>query len=194
MPEILETRRLIRQEKLRNREALSLEQRQAASHIITTRIQDLIERFDWKTIHCYLAFRSEVITGRLIELAIAKGVTVIVPWVEADGELSHHQLLSLDGLTEGPFGLHHPARNEFTHLEEIEAVLLPLSAFDRTGNRLGYGKGFYDRFLSRLRPDTLRIGLAFAIQEAEDIPSMDHDQRLHMIVTEKEIVTIPQNG
>jgi 5-formyltetrahydrofolate cyclo-ligase len=188
MPEILELRRSIRTEKLSQREALSEEVRQAASAAITSRVLTLIEEGGWKTIHCYLAFRSEATTAQLIEQLIGRGIKVIVPWVESDGELSHHQLLSLDGLSEGPYGLPHPSRNEFQETDSIEAVMLPLSAFDRAGNRLGYGKGFYDRFLQKLPAKTRRIGLAFAIQEAEHIPAMDHDQKLDMIVTENEII------
>jgi 5-formyltetrahydrofolate cyclo-ligase len=191
MPEILDTRRSIRAEKLQQRESLAEEVRQNASVAITSRILSLVEAEGWTTLHCYLAFRSEVTTGVLIEQLLEKGIKVIVPWVESDGELSHHQLLGLDGLSEGPYGLPHPARNEFLELDSVNAVLLPLSAFDRSGNRLGYGKGFYDRFLAKLPRSTRRIGLAFAIQEADEIPAMDHDQTLHMIVTEDEIITAP---
>lgn len=191
MPEILEQRRSIRADKLQQRESLLPEERLEASTAITGRILALVESEGWRTVHCYLAFRSEVITGPLIEDLIDRGITVVVPWVEADGELSHHRLLEIEGLSEGPYGLPHPARNEFLNLETIEAVLLPLSAFDRGGNRLGYGKGFYDRFLQKLPQSTRRIGLAFAIQEANRIPAMEHDQQLHMIVTENEIIHTP---
>lgn len=194
MPEILETRRSIRTEKLQKRESLDEAVRSDASATVTSRLLALIEENRWKTVHCYLAFRSEVTTGALIEELLAKGVKVIVPWVEPDGELSHHQLLGLDGLGEGPYGLPHPARNEFLALDSIDAVLLPLSAFDRDGNRLGYGKGFYDRFLQKLPAKTRRIGLAFAMQETSDIPAMDHDQKLDMIVTESEIITAPHTA
>ena len=189
MPEILETRAQIRKEKLASRELLAFELREASSGAIADRAFELVEQNSWKTLHCYLAFRSEVLTAPLIKRALASGIRVIVPWVESDGELSHHQLLSLDGLSEGPYGLPHPARNEFTVLDSIDAVFLPLAAFDRSGNRLGYGKGFYDRFLSQLPSTTLRIGLAFAMQEADRIPAMDHDQKLDMIITEHEVIS-----
>jgi 5-formyltetrahydrofolate cyclo-ligase len=189
MPEILETRRAIRTEKLKQREALSTESRQAASDVITNSVIQLVRTSNWRVVHSYLAFRSEVLTTAIIEKLLSLNVIVIVPWVEDNGELSHHQLLGLDSLGEGPYGLPHPARNEYHHLDRIDAVLLPLAAFDRSGNRLGYGKGFYDRFLAALPSSTKRIGLAFATQEAEAIPTMEHDQKLDMIITEREIIT-----
>lgn len=188
MPEILEIRRSIRTEKLRQREAMSEGMRRVASAAITSEVLTLIEDEAWETVHCYLSFRSEVSTATLIGQLIVNGTKVITPFVEPDGELSHHELIGLEGCSKGPYGLPHPARNEFLATDLIEAVFIPLSAFDRSGNRLGYGKGFYDRFLQRLPAKTRRIGLAFAIQEAEQIPAMEHDQKLDMILTENEMI------
>lgn len=190
MPDILETRRILRTEKLTQREALPPEARTAASAAIEQRMLELVRDRGWKVLHCYLAFRSEVTTNSLIEKMLAEGFTVVVPVVEPDGDLSHHQLIEPQAVSDGPYGVPHPARNEFTKLDTIDAVLLPLAAFDRSGNRLGYGKGFYDRFLATLPTTATRIGLAFAIQEAQEIAAMDHDQKLDMIVTEQEIIII----
>jgi 5-formyltetrahydrofolate cyclo-ligase len=89
-------------------------------------------------------------------------------------------------LREGPFGAMVPEVDDFI---EPEILIVPLVAFDARGGRLGYGGGFYDRTLERLRARraTLAIGFAFAAQEAETLPLEPTDQPLDMIVTEQGI-------
>ncbi len=92
-------------------------------------------------------------------------------------------------MKEGPFGAKIPVLDEFF---EPEVVIVPLVAFDRHGGRLGYGGGFYDRTLERLRAKraTLAIGFAYADQAAEALPLESTDQPLDMIVTEGEIIDL----
>ncbi|MGH1578403.1 5-formyltetrahydrofolate cyclo-ligase [Planktotalea sp.] len=91
-------------------------------------------------------------------------------------------------MIEGTFGAFIPASGNWI---EPEIVIVPLVAFDRKGGRLGYGGGFYDRTLERLRARraTLAIGFAFAAQEADALPLEPTDQPLDMIVTETGIIT-----
>lgn len=92
-------------------------------------------------------------------------------------------------MVEGTFGAWIPADGDWI---EPEIVIVPLVAFDRKGGRLGYGGGFYDRTLQRLRARraTLAIGFAFAAQEAEALPLEATDQPLDIIITERDILTI----
>ncbi|MDJ0823560.1 MAG: 5-formyltetrahydrofolate cyclo-ligase [Paracoccaceae bacterium] len=91
-------------------------------------------------------------------------------------------------LRDGPFGAQVPARDDFF---DPEIVIVPLVAFTRTGGRLGYGGGFYDRTLEQLRAKrpTLAIGFAYAAQEADDLPLEQTDQPLDLIVTESDVIT-----
>ncbi|MEN8892250.1 5-formyltetrahydrofolate cyclo-ligase [Planktotalea arctica] len=93
-------------------------------------------------------------------------------------------------MVEGTFGAFIPAHGEWI---EPEIVIVPLVAFDRSGGRLGYGGGFYDRTLERLRARraTLAIGFAFAAQEAQGLPLEPTDQPLDLIITEAGIITPP---
>lgn len=92
-------------------------------------------------------------------------------------------------MEEGTFGALIPARGDWI---EPEILIVPLVAFDRQGGRLGYGGGFYDRTLKRLRARraTLAIGFAFAAQEADSLPLEPTDQPLDMIVTETGIISL----
>ena len=89
----------------------------------------------------------------------------------------------------GQFGAQIPALDDFF---EPEIVIVPLVAFDRQGGRLGYGGGFYDRTLEKLRAKrgTLAIGFAFAAQEADGLPLEATDQPLDMIVTETGVISV----
>lgn len=95
-------------------------------------------------------------------------------------------------LQPGPFGTSHPA--ESAPLVTPQVLIVPLAAFDRAGNRLGYGGGYYDRTLQLLRSagQVTAIGLAFATQELPAIPAEPFDQQLDMIVTDRDIIHVPR--
>ena len=90
-----------------------------------------------------------------------------------------------DALIPGSFGTMHPAGEPVIP----DFILTPLLAFDRHGNRLGYGAGYYDRSFARL-PEAFRLGCAFAFQEVPAVPAGPDDQRLHAIATERGIIRI----
>ena len=96
-------------------------------------------------------------------------------------------------MVEGPFGARIPERPQYF---EPELLIVPLVAFTRDGGRLGYGGGFYDRTLERLRAarPTLAVGFAFAAQEAAELPLEPTDQPLDLIVTEAEVIEPPRLG
>lgn len=95
-----------------------------------------------------------------------------------------------DGLVPGGFGTSIPAEDKPEIVPQV--LFVPLLAFDRQGYRLGYGGGFYDRTLEKLRGErsTLAIGVAFAAQEVPAVPRDQHDQRLDWIVTEAEAIRL----
>ena len=96
-------------------------------------------------------------------------------------------------MIDGPFGARVPAVEDWI---EPEVLIVPLVAFDARGNRLGYGGGFYDRTLERLRAKrpTLAIGFAFDAQEADALPLEPTDQPLDLIVTESRVLRFAPAG
>ena len=77
--------------------------------------------------------------------------------------------------------------------EQVEVIVLPGSVFDEQGGRLGYGGGYYDRFIALQAPQAKRIGLAFEMQIEKQLPLQPHDQKLHLIITEKRIIDCREN-
>ncbi|MBC8077316.1 MAG: 5-formyltetrahydrofolate cyclo-ligase [Chloroflexales bacterium] len=140
-------------------------------------------------LHCYLPMRSEASTLPLLAQALASGKRVAVPVTRrGQPELEHSWLRALDDLEPGAFGTPQPRVLVPCDPALCDLVIVPLLGFDRHCQRLGYGKGHYDRLLATLRVP--RVGVAFAAQEFPHIPPDPWDVALDAIVTEDEVVTI----
>jgi len=137
----------------------------------------------------YLPIRSEIDPRPAMAEAAAHGPVAVPVIAEAGLPLDFSLWEPGCALRAGPFGAMVPEVDRFI---EPEILIVPLVAFDRRGGRLGYGGGFYDRTLERLRRrrPTLAIGFAYAAQEAEGLPLEPTDQPLDMVVTEAEVISV----
>ena len=136
-------------------------------------------------VSAYVAIGQEADPAPLLERLRARGHIVVVPRVVGRGTpLEFHRYEAGAQLVPGGFGLLEPARH--WPIVDPDILAVPLLAFDREGYRVGYGAGFYDRTLARLRAarDVVAVGFAFAAQEFPEVPHDENDQRLDWIVTE----------
>lgn len=136
----------------------------------------------------YMAMRTEIDPTAAMEEAAAHGL-VGVPVIMGAAQPLKFRLWEPDcTLIDGAFGAKIPQNGDWM---TPQIVIVPLVAFDKTGGRLGYGGGFYDRTLEQLRAlrPTMAIGFAYAAQEDTDLPLEPTDQPLDMIVTEQGIIT-----
>ncbi|MGI9367836.1 MAG: 5-formyltetrahydrofolate cyclo-ligase [Ruegeria sp.] len=136
----------------------------------------------------YMPIRTEIDPVPAMAEASAYG-PVGVPVIQAQGQALRFSRWTPEGaVKDGPFGARVPETDDFF---EPEILIVPLVAFDGQGGRLGYGGGFYDRTLQKLRDKraTLAIGFAFDAQEADKLPLELTDQPLNMVVTESRILT-----
>lgn len=177
----------LRAEGFARRDALAPEARHAASLAIAERLLALPELADLEPVGAYWPMRSEVDPRPAMEALVAKGRIVALSQIRHP-ELSWRAWRPDDMLVHGGFGVREPgpdAAEVFPH-----ALLVPLCAFDRTGGRLGYGKGHFDRSIAGLsgRHRLLTVGVAFAVQEIDAVPCEPHDRRLDLVVTESEVV------
>jgi len=107
--------------------------------------------------------------------------------------MAFHPLMQLSGLPKNRFALREPVPGIACPAQHLDLILVPLVAFDRSGNRLGAGGGYYDRYLAAApAPGPLTIGVAFSFQESASLPVQDWDIPLHAIVTEKEFILANQ--
>jgi 5-formyltetrahydrofolate cyclo-ligase len=138
-----------------------------------------------KVIMFYVDMRNEVMTKATINKAFNEEKRVVVPRVKKGYGLLAIEIQSLEELSLGTFGVMEPPEKEEILLEDIDVVVVPGVAFDRNGYRLGYGAGYYDNFLPKLRSDAKKIAVAFEMQLKDLIPIEPHDVKMDMIITEK---------
>ncbi|MBK9248629.1 MAG: 5-formyltetrahydrofolate cyclo-ligase [Ignavibacteria bacterium] len=172
------------------RDALPVDVRSAQSQRIAESLLALPEFVAASIIHSYLSFGSEVDTEFIRIVAFRQGKQVSVPITDkSNPTLLHSFIEDTEEFTFGDWNIlvpKEPIIESNFRTSEHDIILVPLVGFDRNKHRLGYGKGYYDRFLSK--QDAIKIGLAFSCQETELIPTEPHDQALTMIITEREII------
>lgn len=173
--------------------------RDAASSLIGTRLLQLPELTRASTVMTYVSVGTEVATRDLLSRLASLGKTLFIPYCR-DMHLQLFRLRSVEELVPGTLGIPEPPPElqadpeRQGRPEEIDLVLIPGLAFDRYGNRLGQGKGYYDRFLRLLRPTALKLGLAFDCQIVEDLPRTPRDVPVDAVLTEKMLYRFPRNG
>lgn len=176
----------IRIKLIAQRESLDKETVETASDIITRAFVDAKLLEDKTNILCYLAVNNEVATKLLIDDLQAKHKKVYVAAYDKDkGAYVFAEFDGWDNLAIGPYDVRQPVDSPET--EQIDMAILPGVAFDTKGNRLGYGKGVYDKLLAGM--DCPKIGLAYDFQVVDALPTEPHDLKMDMVITEKRIVT-----
>ena len=189
-----ESRQDLRKRILGTRDRLSDNERSRKSISVMNNFWGLPEMRQWTTLFMYVNFRSEVETVELIKKCLRQGIRVAVPLVDASA-VSMIPLLINDpekDLAPGYYNIPEPDPQRALRVEpgEIDAAVIPGSVFDTNGGRLGYGGGYYDRFLVNDAPQAKRIGFAFELQLVDKVPLEPHDQPLDILITEKRIVNI----
>lgn len=136
----------------------------------------------------YVAKPPEVDTHPIISALLERGTSVAVPIIERETcTLRISYIKTLEVLVESTFHVPEPIGNEIpADPKDIPTILVPMVAFDKTGARLGYGAGYYDRFLCT-NTHMRKIGIAFSCQETDGIPCDPFDIRMDYIITEKGI-------
>ena len=172
----------LRQSARELRDSLTTQQPKAGEEIANVFPMKLLERFG-PDVAGYIAIGSELDPAPLMGKLRAAGAKLSLPRVEADDSMTFRRFDSVDNLEAGPFGLLQPSGDAEETLPTL--ILTPMLAFDAAGNRLGYGKGHYDRALARLREAgrAFVCGLAFAEQEVIGIPAEATDIPLDWVVT-----------
>lgn len=140
---------------------------------------------------CYVSTEIEVDTIRIIEYSLRNGKNVFVPKCASKGNaMTFHRISSLDSLVEGMYGILEPDESllPFDGNDKKNTVcIVPALSYNELGMRLGYGKGYYDRFLSE-NEKVYPIGLCYSKFIRNDIPTDKHDKPVKMIITEERII------
>lgn len=135
-----------------------------------------------QTVFCYVSFGSEIITLPFLSEILQNKKTLVVPkCLDTSGNMIAVRITSLNDLSEGLYGILEPKSFEPFDKSLIDAAIIPGAAFDSSGYRLGYGKGYYDRFLSETA--ILKIGICHKELFFNTIPHLDHDIKCDSVIT-----------
>lgn len=192
----------LRRAVIARRDAIDLDVRAAKSAVICARLAELLGRLDAAaphTVAVYAAMGSEVDSAAFAAAAAKRGWRVAYPCMlsaidaAACGQRMCMRAVAADDTSAAPF-IAHPARAfaatdidsdrfPIVPAEALDMIIVPLAAFDRTGARLGYGGGCYDRYLPTLSPACQIIGIAFDEQRVDHVPTDAHDLPLPHIIS-----------
>lgn len=157
-------------------------------NFISKNIKKICTHKKIKRLGFYYPINYELDIISIISKINIKGLKSFLPVVEKNNKMSFREWKRNEPFFVNRFGILEP--NKKNRKAKPEVILVPLLAFDRNKNRLGYGRGFYDRFLNQIsnQINLISIGIAFSFQETKRIPLEKHDKKLNFIITEKSMI------
>ena len=186
-------KKAIRDEVLEKRDRIPYAIKAEKDMLIRNSLYALPEFLDAKKILLYASFRSEVETHSIIKKSLKSGKNLMLPRVYKEGHrLLLYELKDLRELNAGYMGIPEPfvPDERIVAIDDIDLVIIPGAAFDYSGNRLGYGAGYYDSLLAERKRKMPVIALAYEEQIVDPIPSEEHDVKVDMIVTDQRVIRI----
>ena len=179
-------KRALRDRVLERRDAMASAQRRTCGAALRARLIALPVVVRARTVLCFASFRSEVDTAPFIDWCLEQGKTVALPRIVGPRHMEAFAVTDPDhDLVPGRWDIPEPRQGlPLVDPASIDVVVVPGSAFDDEGGRMGYGGGFYDAFLRRMRRDSCRIGIGFDLQMVERVPCEAHDLCVDLVVTE----------
>lgn len=186
--ELKRAKRDVRRSVLARRDAMPPAERTSQAQAVTDHFLALPEVTRAKTVLAFWSFGSELSTSPLIAGLHDRGAVVALPRI-VGGDLEARSYRPGDAVTQTTFGAFEPAAGMALDPSQIDVIAVPAVAFDREGRRVGYGGGFYDRFLPQTRRDATRVGIAYGLQLLAPglaLPSGNFDLRVDLVITGSE--------
>ncbi len=175
----------LRKAMLLKRDSLSASERNVASESISNRLFSIDRVKEAEIVAIYSSIGSEVETREMILKAVSLGKEVLLPILASGNSLEFGKFESFEKMKPGRFGILEPIQ-KFDSKLHPQVIIIPGVAFGACMHRVGYGKGYYDRFLASL--PSFRIGICFDFQIVDKLPHHEDDQRMQMIISEKQVV------
>ena len=178
----------LRKNILKMRDSMDEADRFSADETVLLKLLALKEYRD--TIFTFVIYSSEVYTKQLISESLRRGKRVLVPVVDNDKkEMILSELKRAEALQTSDMGILEPSGENIRPVEPkiVDICITPGAVFDKRGYRIGYGGGFYDKMMPRFRSDAKKIGVGYDFQLVDEVPKEEHDQKIDMLITDKEI-------
>jgi 5-formyltetrahydrofolate cyclo-ligase len=174
----------------RLRAAIPPAERSRLAELIEEALFGLPDVLGAETILLFYSFGTEVATAGMSERILGSGKRLLLPYLGDEGTMEAAEFRRGDPLEPTSYGPREPGGRIAVNPQMVDVVVTPGLAFDRAGNRLGYGGGHYDRYLKRMGSVAVRVGIAFSVQIVDHVPSDAGDQRVDVIVTDQEVLDL----
>ena len=140
-----------------------------------------------KNIFMYLGYSSEIDTKKYVKQFVDLGKNIYVPRTDIENKtMEAVKIVDLTNLKEDKYGILEPTKDiEAMNKNELDLVIMPGLAFDTNGGRLGYGGGYYDKYLQKIAGNLSKVALAYDFQIVQEVPKEEHDIKVDYIITEK---------
>ena len=188
--DITDQKSALRAQVLAKRDAMPAAERQAAADAIAARGLP-IDVTPGVIVAGFMPMKTEINPLPLLRKLAGQGAQLALPCIDGRGRpLIMRAWTFGDDLKAGQWGIREPLPEAPVVAPEV--VIVPLAAFDRSGQRIGYGAGYYDMTLAalRARKKVIAVGIAFAAQETAQVPATERDERLDFVLTENEIIAL----
>jgi 5-formyltetrahydrofolate cyclo-ligase len=189
---IADAKRALRAELRERRQLLSAAAREAAEAGIQAQLDALIAEHGARSISCFLSTTTEPGTRSFVTEAAGRGIRVLLPVTRTDGLLDWAVATPDGDIAEGLFGLPEPVGELLgpIALNDVDLLIVPAAAIDRSGMRLGWGRGFYDKTLGSMERCPPVYAVVFDSELVDEVPSDVHDQRVTGVVTPTQTITL----
>lgn len=179
-------KKTLRRQLLNHRD--SFENRDYADRIISNHLLDFSK--DYRRIFTYINYSSEVNTEEFIRKSLQYSKEIYAPICNINNyTMIASRVENFDSLTKNAYGILEPKFSDASNVM-FDAIIVPGAAFDIKGNRIGYGKGYYDKFIDALEYNVVKIGLCYDFQLLDNIPTEEHDAKMDIIITESRMVIL----
>lgn len=192
---MFDKKKIIRNHILEYRENMCMKNVNNYSKVIIDKLIKTPQFTTSKYIMSYIDFRNEVKTRNLISLCFKKGKKVVVPVIiKKNGikrEMAVSEIYNINtDMVYGPYGILQPSMQklEVVNPKILDLIVVPGIAFDIEHNRLGFGKGYYDKFLKSISSNSFKVGIAYEMQIYTKLPVESHDIKMDAIITEERII------
>lgn len=184
-----ERKKLIRREARRRLQGMTAGEIREKSSLIIMQALNLPVLAGTRIVGAYASMPGEVATEDLLAGLLARGKRLVLPVIKSETvSMEFREVTEPTEMTAGVFGILEPRAGDLSSPRSIDLIFVPGLAFDRRGGRLGRGKGYYDRYLKTLRPEALKVGLAFSEQLIAEVPCNEDDVNMDLLITEEEVI------
>jgi 5-formyltetrahydrofolate cyclo-ligase len=189
---IADAKRALRAELRERRQLLTPQAREVAAAGIHAQLDALVENLGARSISCFLSTTTEPGTREFVAGAVGRGIRVLLPVTRADGLLDWSVATPELDITEGMFGLPEPVGELLGPIavNDVDLLVIPAAAVDRTGMRLGWGRGYFDKTIGSMERCPPVYAVVFDSEVLDEVPSDLHDQPVSGVVTPTQTIVL----